>query len=754
MNVDKFANQIKAMRWRVNGLRKHNADKSPLQKQMLAEIFKEVESALEELHVTEEELRQQNKAQEASRESVEAECQRYQELFEFAPDGYLMTDTVGTIWKANRTVAKLLNVSQRFLVDKPLIIFVEDDARLNFHAKLTQLQKTEQLQEWEVRLSPRQSESFDAALTMSAVRNQEGKMFAIRICVRDITDRKRLEAKLRQSEERYRAIVEAQTELVCRFLPDKTLTFVNHAYCRYIGKWREELLGNSFMSIIPAQDQEEVENDFASLSWEKPVASNEHRVVLPGGERWLLWSVRAIFDEQGCLVEYQLVGQDITQRKQAEVALQQQIERANLLGMMCDRIRQSLNTAEILNTTVAEVRQFLACDRVVIYRFQPDWSGVVIVESLSPEGTSMLNITIRNSYFEENYVPRYQQNHISAIDDIYRAGLDECDINRLAEFQIRANLVVPILQKEIQELESSLSLWGLLIAHHCTAPRQWQPFEIDLLSSLATQVAIAIQQAHLYQQLCTINSALESQVQERTTELQEKVRELQELNILKDDFLSTVSHELRTPLSNMKMAIQMLKTTSLPERQQRYLEICQAECNREAELINDLLDLQRLQAQFYPVSLSETVDLQHLLPTIVEPFHSRVQACQQTLQVDISPNLPPVISDRAGLARVLVELLNNACKYTPAGGQIILCVSHHPEPPIISFTIRNQAEIPEAALSRIFEKFYRVPNGDPWKQGGTGLGLALVQKLVEHLRGTIQLESTDGWTSFTVELPS
>ncbi len=293
-----------------------------------------------------------------------------------------------------------------------------------------------------------------------------------------------------------------------------------------------------------------------------------------------------------------------------------------------------------------------------------------------------------------------------------------------------------------------------MIAHHCVAPRQWQPFEIDLLSSLATQVAIAIQQAHLYQQLCTINTALESQVQERTIELQQKVRELQELNILKDDFLSTVSHELRTPLSNMKMAIQMLKTTSSPERQQRYLEICQVECNREAELINDLLDLQRLQSQFYPVLLSESVDLQHWLPTIVEPFHSRVQACQQTLQVDIPPNLPLLITDRAGLARILGELLNNACKYTPAGGQIILCVRHHPEPPIMGFTIRNQAEIPEAALSRIFEKFYRVPNGDPWKQGGTGLGLALVQKLVEHLQGNIHMESTAGWTSFTVELPS
>ncbi|MBV8883187.1 MAG: response regulator [Chroococcidiopsidaceae cyanobacterium CP_BM_RX_35] len=245
----------------------------------------------------------------------------------------------------------------------------------------------------------------------------------------------------------------------------------------------------------------------------------------------------------------------------------------------------------------------------------------------------------------------------------------------------------------------------------------------------------------------------------RQTEQMQLVAELERLNQLKDEFLSTVSHELRTPLSNMRMAIQMLKSAPTAERGQRYLEILQAECDREIELINDFLDLQRLEAASSQFLCAESVSLQDILPILIEPFHTRAQERQQILTVNLPPELPPVVSDRASLERMLAELMNNACKYTPAGGEIILSVRYKSSTPApfltdsattTIFTISNQAEIPAAELPRIFEKFYRVPKADPWKQGGTGLGLALVQKLVEQLQGAIQVESCQGWTTFTV----
>jgi hypothetical protein len=243
--------------------------------------------------------------------------------------------------------------------------------------------------------------------------------------------------------------------------------------------------------------------------------------------------------------------------------------------------------------------------------------------------------------------------------------------------------------------------------------------------------------------------------------LRASVQELERLNRLKDDFLSTVSHELRTPITNMKMAIHMLKIALNPELRERYLQILQTECTREAQLINDLLDLQRLEATSYPISL-EPVNLQDCLPSMLEPFRSRTQECQQTFQVNFSPGVPTLLCNRANLERILAELLNNACKYTPAGGEITLSIRYDPKQPahvpdstpITIFSIRNSAEIPATELPRIFEKFYRVSNADRWKQGGTGLGLALVQKLVEQLQGTIEVESGGGWTTFSVQLPN
>jgi len=148
------------------------------------------------------------------------------------------------------------------------------------------------------------------------------------VTIRRAIEKREAAEALRESEARYRAIVEDQTELICRFRPDGTLTFVNEAYHRYFGKRREELIGCSFMPLIPEDDQEFVEKQFTSLSPENPITTYEHRVVLPSGDmRWQQWSDRAIFDEQDRLVEYQSVGRDTTERRWAERELQRSFEK-------------------------------------------------------------------------------------------------------------------------------------------------------------------------------------------------------------------------------------------------------------------------------------------------------------------------------------------------------------------------------------------------------------------------------------------
>jgi PAS domain S-box-containing protein len=255
--------------------------------------------------------------------------------------------------------------------------------------------------------------------------------------------------------------------------------------------------------------------------------------------------------------------------------------------------------------------------------------------------------------------------------------------------------------------------------------------------------------------------------QARNQQLESQMAELERLNQLKDDFLSTVSHELRTPMANIRMAAKMLELSfgrmrdfsstagreveSNSASAARYLQILNDECGREISLIENILDLQRLEAGVQTFD-SEVIDFHTWLPPLVQPFQERAQSRQQTLQVDIPGNLPSIVSDLASVGRIMAELLNNACKYTPPGEKIAVTAIAKKEK--IQLQVCNSGvEIPEKELPHVFEKFYRVPSHDPWKQGGTGLGLALVQKLSEQLGGSIRANSGCGQTCFTVELP-
>ncbi len=197
-----------------------------------------------------------------------------------------------------------------------------------------------------------------------------------------------------------------------------------------------------------------------------------------------------------------------TEYKQIAEALQQQTERERLVALIAQRIRQSLNLEEILSTTVSEVRQFLQVERVFIYRFEPDWGGVVIAESVAMKWKPILGSKLKDPTFAQSYVQLYKQGRIQATADIYAGELTQCYVDFLAQFQVKAALVVPIFQGE---------LWGLLVAHQCSSPRQWQQLEIDLLKQLETQVAIAIQQSTLFEQVQT-ELAERKQAEQRISE--------------------------------------------------------------------------------------------------------------------------------------------------------------------------------------------------------------------------------------------
>lgn len=420
--------------------------------------------------------------------------------------------------------------------------------------------------------------------------------------------------------------------------------------------------------------------------------------------------------------------------------LQKALEIEASLKRITDKVRDSLDENQILQTAVRELAIGLGMNscNASVYDLEKGTSTICFEHVI--RGPLFKGRVAQMAIFPELYEKQLLQ----------KQYFQFCSIPINPERGRVAMLACPVVDNQ----GVLGDLW--LVNYHDYG---FSELEIRLVQQVANQCAIAIRQARLYQAAQT------------------QVEVLAKLNQLKDDFLSTVSHELRTPMANMKMAIQMLKIAPPGDRQQRYLQILQSECNRETELINDLLDLQRLEAASYPISLEEAINLPEWLPGIVEPFISRAQERGQILQTQIALDLSPLITDRAGLGRIVAELLNNACKYTSSGGKIILHVRQEenvqstptteneqeglefdnnqtPVPDILYFTVKNQAEIPAEELPNVFKKFYRVPKSDLWKQGGTGLGLALVKKLVEQMHGNITVESSAGWTTFCVKLPT
>jgi signal transduction histidine kinase len=212
-------------------------------------------------------------------------------------------------------------------------------------------------------------------------------------------------------------------------------------------------------------------------------------------------------------------------------------------------------------------------------------------------------------------------------------------------------------------------------------------------------------------------------------------------------------------MSNIKMASRMLEIVlqrlGMLDREPslaRYLRIIEDEGQREINLINDLLDLSLLDAGVEPL-LPTLIDLRLWIPHIAEPFIERAHKQQQQLNIDLPDQLPVLTTDLLYLERILNELLENACKYTPANEQIIVSACAIPDGVQLSIT-NTGVEIPPQERDRIFDKFHRIPNNDPWKQSGIGLGLALVKKLVEHLGGKVQVDSHDSRTTFALLLPT
>lgn len=317
-------------------------------------------------------------------------------------------------------------------------------------------------------------------------------------------------------------------------------------------------------------------------------------------------------------------------------------------------------------------------------------------------------------------------------------------------------------------LENQGAVLGYLaLQHHC--PRLWLPEEVAFMKLVAAQLSTAIIQTRALRQVQALVDERTAQLK-RSLDVQAKlyektrqqVEQLRQLNQLKDEFLSAMSHELRTPLTSMTLAIRMLRQADLPpDRRDRYLEILEQQCAQETNLINDLLALQKLESQSTSAQLQK-IDLEFLLRDLSQNFHQTWNSKNLTLALELSDQPLTMCADLESLNRILQELLTNAGKYAEPGSRVNLKVSRLVESltPHIVIQLQNVgAGILPEELPYIFEKFRRGQGVTQQAIQGTGLGLALVKGLTEHLNGAIAaasepLHDSHLWkTCFTLTLP-
>lgn len=437
-------------------------------------------------------------------------------------------------------------------------------------------------------------------LTVSPVRDASGVLTHFIGVQTDITKRKQAEKELERSNTLLKAQQEAALDGILVIDEKRAITSYNRRFCqmweipemmRHSGDKNQIL--NSMLPLIaePLKFFSQIE-----LLEENPTIVSRDEIKLNDGRFFDSYSAPAVSPDGDCYGRIWSF-RDITQQKHNEAKLRQQAEREQLLGGMNQRIRQSLNLDEVLNTAVSEVRHFLQCDRVVIFRFKPDWRGDIVVESVGEQWIPVMGKNIEDNCFQETKAPLYQQGRIKAVEDIYNAELTPCHIQLLEACQVRANLVVPILQED--------NLWGLLVAHQCSGTRQWQEEDIEFLRQLSVQLSVAIQQAALFQQLAdelterkAAEAALrksEADLRKQTTKLEKTLKELKQaqIQLIQTEKMSSlgqlvagVAHEINNPVTFI------------------YGNISHAD-----KYANDLLKMVELYGKYYPQPITEIEDL-------------------------------------------------------------------------------------------------------------------------------------------------
>jgi PAS domain S-box-containing protein len=284
--------------------------------------YEESEKRIQELERAESKHKQN---EEALRESEE----RFRGIVNSMADWVWEVDSDGQYTYCSKSVEKVLGYSQNEMIGKTPFDFMAPDKvqryRKEFGEIVVEKSSIKKKKNWNIRKDGRLVCLLTTGMPILSI---DGDLLGYRGVDTDITERKRAEEALLESEDRYRGVVEDTPLLICRFLPSGEITFVNKAYCEYFSKTFEELIGSTFLMLIPEADRQAVTSSISSLTVESPTQSITHRVIASNGDIcWHRLTNRAMFDPEGKAITYQSIGEDITESKQAEEKIKKSRDR-------------------------------------------------------------------------------------------------------------------------------------------------------------------------------------------------------------------------------------------------------------------------------------------------------------------------------------------------------------------------------------------------------------------------------------------
>ncbi|WP_445637536.1 histidine kinase [Nostoc sp. DSM 114161] len=593
--------------------------------------------------------------------------------------------------------------------------------------------------------------------TPLGIRDYEARLVAsgqdeILAIVRDITERKQAEIALQNFAQKFaKAFSCSPDSITISTLKEGRFIEVNDTFVKLSGYERDEAIGKTSFDLnlwVNASDRLKLIQELQATG---VIRNLEIEFKQKSGKLITTLLSAEVIDLDGipCLLA---VHHDITERKQVEAKLRLCAQRDRLLAETLVRIRSSLNLEEILQTTVNEVRQFLQTDRVFIGLYNTNSGIQTLAESVDPKYPSVYGWSTNDQDYIQELRNFLKDNVVRVVEDMTQMPQSSKVRIHCQKFQTRASLAVPIMLNE--------ELFGALIANQCSAPRQWQPIEIDLLQQMSEQVAIAIHQSRIYQELAELNINLENQVRERTAQLQQKIQEVEELHRIKDVVLHTVTHDLRTSVMGNLMVLKNLLNQGLEAEEQRsrgdvtasfsplsppipkplppshapspmphaqssipvsrsIIERMIQGNDRQLTMINSLLEINSCEKEGLEIK-PEIVKFSTLLQGIFAQLEPMLIQNQASLKNLVRADLPLVMADAARLQKVVAHLVTHSLQNNPPGLNFTLSAT------VEAGMIRTQIQHDGVGMSKTeCDRLFDLHVRDPQDCCSTSIGLKM-----------------------------